>query len=102
MIIFYADDLAIGTQDLSSLQENEKKTNRLFVNVKKTKSMRFCKVGGLRKKPIICYGKEPIEFVNQFVYLGIKFQTNQPEKPTKHLKHLVTKAVIATNSLTTK
>ena len=74
--------------------------NRLLVNVKKTKIMRLCKGGGLRKKPIICYGKEPIEFVNDFVYLGIKFQTNL--KPTKHLKHLVTKAVIATNSLTTK
>ena len=89
MIIFYADDLAIGTQGLSSLQKNLNtlhkycKINRLFVNVKKTKIMRFCKGGGLRKKPIIYYGKEPIEFVNEFVYLGIKFQTNL--KPTKHL-----------------
>ena len=74
--------------------------NRLSVNVKKTKIMRFCEGGGLKKKPNICYRKEPIELVNEFVYLGVKFQTNL--KPTKHLKHLVTKAVIATNSLSTK
>ena len=37
---------------------------------------------------------------SEFVYLGIKFQTNL--KPTKQLKHLVTKAVIATNSPNTK
>ena len=97
MIIFYADDLAIGTQDLSSLQEN---LNILHKYCRINRNMRFYKGGGLRKKPIICYGKEPIEFVNEFVYLGIKFQTSP--KTTKHLKHLVTKAKIATNSLTTK
>ena len=106
MILFYADDLAIGTTDLSSLQEYLNtlhkycKMNRISVNVKKTKIMRICKAGGLKTKPNICSRKEPIELVNEFVYLGVKFQTNL--KPTKHLKHLVTKAVIATNSLNTK
>ena len=106
MTLFYADDFAIGTTELSSLQEylntshNYCKMNRISVNVKKTKIMRFCEGGGLIKKPNICYGKEPIKVVNEFVYLGVKFQTNL--KPTKHLKHLVTKAVIATNSLITK
>ena len=71
MILFYADDLAIGTTDLSSLQEYHNtshkycKMNRLSVNVKKTNIMRFCKGGGLKKKPNICYRKEPIELVPQ-------------------------------------
>ena len=38
--------------------------------------------------------------VSEFVYLGVEFQTNL--RPTKHLKHHVTKAVIASNSLNTK
>ena len=74
--------------------------NRLSVNVKKSKIMRFCKFGALKKKPNISYGKESIELVDEFVYLGVKFQTNL--KRTKHLKHLVTTAVIATFSLNTK
>ena len=105
MIFFYADGLAIGTTDLTSLQEYLNtlhkycQMNRFSVNVRKTKIMRFCKGGGLKKKPNNSYGKEPIELVIEFVYLGVKFQTNL--KPTKHLKHLVTTAAIATNSLIT-
>ena len=70
MILFYADDLAIAAQNLPSLQENLNtlhkycRINHLFVNVKKTKIMRFCKGAGLQKKPITCYGRESIEFVN--------------------------------------
>ena len=74
--------------------------NRFSVNVKKNEIMRLRKGGGFKKKSNICYRKEPIELVNEFIYLGVKLQTNF--KPTKRLKHLVTKAVIATNSLNTK
>ena len=55
MILFYADDLAIVTTELSSLQEyldtsyKYCKINRLSVNVKKTKIVRVCKGGGLKK-----------------------------------------------------
>ena len=55
MILSYADDLAIGTTDLSSLQEYLNtlykycKMNHLSVNVKKTKIMTFCKCRGLKK-----------------------------------------------------
>ena len=89
IIVFYVDYLAIGTTDLSSLQEYLNtlhtycKMNRLSVNVKKTKIMRFCKGGGLKKKPNIRYGKEPIELVNEFVYLGVKFQKLETNKTFK-------------------
>ena len=62
--------------------------------------MRFCKGGTLRNKPLITNHNQPIEFVIEFVYLGVKLQTNL--NPKKHLQHLVYKAIVATNSLPTK
>ena len=55
MSLFHADDIAICTTDLLSLQEylnslhNFCMMNRFSVNVKKTKFMRFCKGGRLKE-----------------------------------------------------
>ena len=62
--LLYADDLAICARDLVSMQEamNGRHTfctdNKLAVNVGKTKSVKFRRVGPLRKYDILYYEGE--------------------------------------------
>ena len=59
--------------------------------------MRFCEGGGVKNKPLIAYHKQPIDYINEFIYVGVKLQTNL--NPRKHLQHLVRKGIVATNGL---
>ena len=73
IIIFYADDLVIVSKTLSTLQmamERLQKyctTNKLEVNVNKTKAMKFRRGGRLSAKGILFYNRIGIEFVNMFL-----------------------------------
>ena len=79
--LLYADDLAISARDLVQLQEamNILHTyctdNKLAVNVRKTKTVKFRRGGPLRKSDILYYEGKTIEFVPNFTYLGVIMQT---------------------------
>ena len=106
-ILFYADDLAIAHENIRIVQESVTSLERycdqngLRVNITKSKVMKIRKNGGrLSRADYIRYNSQPLEFANEFKYLGIILQTNL--KATKHLKHLKNKALIATNTLASK
>ena len=61
-------------------------TNKLEVNVSKTKALKFRKGGHLSAKDILIYNGIGIEFVKEFLYLDIVFTPLQ--RPTAHLAHL--------------
>ena len=96
-IIFYADDLAIGTTNLSNLQdafiqlEKYCSDNGMSVNIKKTKIVKYRKGGRLASTDVIFYKNVPLEFVDKFEYLGIWLSTRL--SPKHHLEHRRKKAI---------
>ena len=88
-ILLYADDTIILAENqqelqraLTSVHEYCVKYN-LTVNIKKTKIIIFSK-GKVRKFPNFTYGKNIIEVVSDYVYLGATMNYNN--KPAKAIK----------------
>ena len=101
-VVFYADDLAVASSSLQSLQHALDKLdkycalNLMNVNVKKTKMMKFRKGGPLAHTDAVKYRGQPIEFVNNFKYLGITLSTTL--SPNAHLSSLYNNARSSFNS----
>ena len=75
-------------------------TWQLQVNISKTKVVILSKGKIRRRKPVFYYNGDTIEIVDDFSYLGIKFNYNGKFGKTK--KHLVDQARKATFSLIRK
>jgi hypothetical protein len=82
LAIFFADDLALASNDIEALKRGLKKLeewcreNGLQVNAGKTKMMRFSKGGGryaIQDRLLEIDGNR-IEVVREFKYLGVTFQ----------------------------
>ncbi len=95
----YADDLAICSPNLKSLQNSVNnlatycEESKLSVNVNKTKAMKFRLGGRLCKNDVISYKGENIEFVSKFTYLGVVLQTKGGF--SEHIEHLKNKGIAA-------
>ena len=104
-LLHYADDIVIFAESPEELQialdtvRSYCDTWKLQVNVSKTKVVVFSK-GKIRQKPVFYYNGETLEIVDDFSYLGIKFNYNGKFGKTK--KHLVDKARKAMFSLVRK
>ena len=76
-VIFYADDMTIGTTRPDALQKalNDLakyfKNNALTVNIVKTKIMKFRSGGRLAKHDHFHYLGKQIDIVNKFYYLEV-------------------------------
>ena len=99
----YADDVAIFSRSRTHIQDalniiadwNEE--NKLELNTKKTKVIKFRNGGRLCKADILEYCGEEIEFVNEFRYLGI---TLTPKISfTKHIQNLKNKSASAMSTI---
>ena len=105
-IVFYADDLAIGSHNLESLQaamcklEEYCENNFMTVNIGKTKLMKFRRGGSIASHDRIIYKNQEIEMVKSFEYLGIILTAKL--SPTAHLEHLKKKAKMASCALQCK
>ncbi|RWS00432.1 uncharacterized protein B4U79_09248, partial [Dinothrombium tinctorium] len=101
--IMYADDLVIFSRNLMELQSSIDKlyewciNNKLKINISKTKIIKFRKGGRLKKNDSININGTPIEFLNEYDYLGIKLQTTLTF--TKHVKSKATKMAQVINSI---
>ena len=97
--LVYADDLAIGSNNLCTIQQSIDRLykycsdNYLGINIGKTKIMTFRRGGHLAKSDVITCNSNPIEFVSKFTYLGVVFQTKG--KLTGHFDHLRNKGIAA-------
>ncbi len=95
-IIFYADDLAIGSDSIEGIQkafgalEKYCEENGLLVNIGKTKVVKFRNGGRLAAEDKVTYKGVAIEFVECFEYLGIKLSSRL--RPAAHLEHRRKKA----------
>lgn len=104
-LLLYADDTVIFAESPEELQialdtmQSYCDTWKLQVNTSKTKVVIFSK-GKIRQKPVFYYNGETIEIVDDFSYLGIKFNYNGKFGKTK--KHLVDQARKAMFSLVRK
>lgn len=98
-ILMYADDIAICTSSLQELQtclhnlHQYCTINKLTVNVKKTKILKFRKGGKLCDSDVAIYDGNHIDFVSEFNYLGVVFQPTGAI--TKHTNHLKEKGISA-------
>ena len=105
-VVFYADDLAIGSHNRENLVlamsklEEYCKLNFMAVNVGKTKVVKFRKGGKLMQDDVLFYKNEKIEFVNSFEYLGIILSSKLT--PRAHIDHLTKKAKTTICSLQSK
>ena len=99
-IIFYADDLVIGSDNLESVQNclNEViaycHRNALRVNVSKTKAVKFRRGGQLARSDKLTVESQTIEFVNSFEYLGVVLSSRLAfSNHLEHLKNNATKVI---------
>ena len=105
-VFFYADDLAIGSTVIDNVQNAMNQLsqycdeNSLEVNVSKTKIVKFRNGGAFSQADKLFYYDQPIEFVSQFLYLGIIFSTKLSSE--MHLEHVRIKARNTTLSLLKK
>ena len=105
--VFYADDLAIVAHNINTLQaglnslEKYCASNKLTVNINKTKVMKF-RFGGqfCPIYDVLHYNNENLEFVPQFEYLGIVLSNKLA--PRAHLDKLLSKSKAAIGSLNKK
>lgn len=100
--LMYADDLVIFSISLTLLQEALNKlsswcsTHKLQVNQSKTKVMKFRKGGKLSTKDNLLFNNIPLDFVNEYEYLGVKMQ------PTLCISnHIENKAIKASYAIGT-
>ena len=97
--IVYADDLAISCHSVKSLQACLDNllvyctNNLLKVNVSKTTIVKFRRGGRLSRNDKLIYNNQEVEFVSQFKYLGIMFQTKGDN--SEHLEMLKRKGISA-------
>ena len=105
-LLLYADDTVIFAETPEELQIALDtmllycNTWQLQVNTSKTKVVIFSKGKIRRRKPVFYYNGDTIEIVDDFSYLGIKFNYNGKFGKTK--KHLVDQARKAMFSLIMK
>ena len=105
-IIFYADDLAIASSSIESLQhaldklESYCALNLMTVNISKTKVMKFRRGGTLSNSDRVRYKNQTLEFVSKFKYLGLVLSTTL--SPSPHLKNLSQNARASSGSLLKK
>ena len=105
-IIFYADDMVIGSSDLSDVQKCLDdlaiycQNNGIRVNCGKTQAIKFRGGGQISRCDKLFIKGEQIEFVNTFEYLGVILSTKLA--CTHHLKHLKNCASKASGSLAQK
>ena len=101
--IFYADDLVFYAAESDTIRrgfhalESWCRVNKLKVNVRKTKVMKFRKAGRLSRDDNFTFNGETIELSQTYDYLGITLQPSLTF--SKHLKRRKTKALAATGSL---
>ena len=95
-VIFYADDLVLGSHSQCQLQQSLNNLNTyccrnyLKNNVNKTKCIKFRKGGRLAVNEKFYISKKEVEFTNTSCYLGVIFSSSL--SPSHHLKHLMNKA----------
>ena len=102
-ILLYADDTIIMAENEPDFQRQLDilfdycERNKLTVNSQKTKVMVFARSKArLKKMPIFKYGNENIEVVEDYTYLGIKFNWNGKfDKAKKELYKKGLKAMFA-------
>src|SRR5690606_20186079 len=75
-----ADDVVIWSKNLEETQralnmlERWSASRGLSINVAKTKAMKFRRGGRLARADKLNLSSKPIEFVNEFAYLGVRLQ----------------------------
>ena len=105
-IIFYADDLMIGANDLEKLQRaihdlsEYCDRNALILNIKKTKVMKLRKGGRLSKTDKILYKTNVVTFTNTFCYLGVILSSQL--SASHHLEHLRKKTLTSAHLVSRK
>ena len=93
----YADDLAICSNTLCAIQQSIDRLykycsdNSLGINIGKIKLLKSRRGGHLSKYDVI--NSNPIEFVSEFTYLGVGFQSNR--NVTGQFDRLMNKGVAA-------
>ena len=105
-VIFYADDLVLGSHSQCQLQQSWKNLNKfcsrnyLKINVNKTKCVKVRRSGRLAIDEKFYISKREVEFTNTFCYLGVIFSSTF--SPSHHLKHLMNKAYQSVASIDQK
>ena len=104
-VIFYADDLVLGSHSQGQLQKSLNNLNTycsrnyLKINVNKTKCMKFRRGGRLAVDDKFYISKKEVEFANTFCYLGVIFSSTLSPS---HLRHLMNKAYQSVASINQK
>lgn len=81
LMLLYADDLVIRARTINDLKKTLKileeycTRNFLTVNITKTKILHFRK-GGPRKKGSLLFNGKTIEWVDEYMYLGVPFTSS--------------------------
>ena len=100
---FYADDLVLYSEDLKPIQRGVDileawcQANKMKVNTRKTKAMKFRRAGRMSSTDELWYGEEKLEFTNSYDYLGLTLQPSLTF--TNHILHRKAKAIAAIGSL---
>ena len=99
----YADDvvlIAASLEDLQELKNNIKRESEikgLFLNAKKTKVMKVQRNPTMANNGYIIVDNEPVENVNEFIYLGALLTNNYDN--TKEIRRRISIAKNATLAL---
>ena len=102
-VLFYADDLAIGSSHLKDLQHamyllaEYCEVNSLVVNIGKTEMMKFRNGGGISESEKLYYNNKTLKYCSSFCYLGIKMTPKL--SPIHHFQQNLTKCKGATVAL---
>ena len=103
-IIMYADDVVLYSRIRRDLQASIRSLDRychnngLEINESKTKAMKFRCGGRLAEHDKIMFRNSPIELVNNFSYLGVRFSTSGTCF-SAHIAERVAKSVTAMSSI---
>ena len=95
-VIFYADDLELGSHRQCQLQKNLNNLNTycsrnyLKINVNKTQCIKTRRGGRLAVDEKFYISKREVEITNTLYHLGVIFSSRL--SPSHHLKHLMNKA----------
>lgn len=101
--LLYADDLVIFTDSIRKMQSMIDRLEdyccrwNLILNRDKSKIMVFRRGGRLSRSENWRYGKEPIDVVNEYKYLGVTFTSTL--SLTSHIKNKVSIAKYGVNSV---
>ncbi len=100
-LLLYADDTVILAESELELQRAMNSlfefciNNKLQINTSKTKIMVFSR-GKIRNRPVIQFGNDTLEVVDEYVYLGIVVNYNGNfNKAISRLVSLANKAMFA-------